>query len=97
MDHHLHIQGPELTDLLRKLAARTPELFKGIDPSLLNARSGDDALRVLDEAGIKQGVLLSVAYAFASPFAKQDVGDIAKLTRLENEYNVAEASSSKGD
>lgn len=96
VDHHLHIQGPELTDLLKKLAARTPELFKGIDPSLLNARSGDDALRVLDEAGIKQGVLLSVAYAFASPFAKQDVGDIAKLTRLENEYNVAAASSSKG-
>jgi predicted TIM-barrel fold metal-dependent hydrolase len=96
VDHHLHIQGPELTGLLRKLAARTPELFKGIDPALLNARSGDDALRVLDEAGIKQGVLLSVAYAFASPFAKQDVGDIAKLTRLENEYNVAQAASSKG-
>jgi predicted TIM-barrel fold metal-dependent hydrolase len=96
VDHHLHIQGPELTELLRKLAARTPDLFKGIDPSLLNARSGDDALRVLDEAGIKQGVLLSVAYAFASPFSKQDVGDIGKLTRLENEYNVAQAASSKG-
>ena len=96
VDHHLHIQGPELTELLKKMAARTPELFKGIDPSLLNARSGDDALRVLDEAGIEQGVLLSVAYAFASPFAKEDVGDIAKLTRLENEYNVAAALSSKG-
>lgn len=96
VDHHLHIQGPELTVLLKKLAARTPELFKSIDPSLLDARSGDDALRVLDEAGIRQGVLLSVAYAFASPFAKEDVGDIAKLTRLENEYNVAAALNSNG-
>lgn len=96
VDHHLHIQGPELTALLRKLAQRTPELFKGIDPSLLNARSGADALRALDEAGIEQGVLLSVAYAFASPFAKEDAGDIARHTRLENEYNVAAALSSNG-
>ena len=96
VDHHLHIQGPELTALLRTLARRSPELFKGIDPGLLNARTGADALRVLDEAGIEQGVLLSVAYAFASPFAKQDNLDVAHLTRLENEYNVAAALASGG-
>ena len=95
-DHHLHIQGPELTAVLKQMAERSPELFKGIDPGLLNARTGDDALRVLDEAGIEQGVLLSVAYAFASPFAKQNPLDIARLTRLENEYNVEAALHSGG-
>lgn len=96
VDHHLHIQGPQLTAVLKQMAERSPELFKGIDPGLLDARTGNDALRVLDEAGIEQGVLLSVAYAFASPFAKQDPRDIARLTRLENEYNVAAALHSGG-
>lgn len=96
VDHHLHIQGPEVTAELRRMAARLPELFKGMDSSLLNTRTGADALRVLDEAGIKQGVLLSEAYIFASPFAQQDQLDIARLTRLENEYNVEAAQASAG-
>jgi predicted TIM-barrel fold metal-dependent hydrolase len=96
VDHHLHIQGPELTAELRRIAVRTPEVFKGIDPSMLNSRTGADALRVLDEAGIQQGVLLSVGYAFASPFAMTDKQDVARLTRLENEYNVAAALASGG-
>jgi len=96
VDHHLHIQGPEVTAELKRMAARSPELFKGIDSSLLNTRTGADAIRVLDEAGIEQGVLLSEAYVFASPFAQQDRLDVTRLTRLENEYNVKAALASGG-
>lgn len=96
VDHHLHIQGPEVTAELRRMATRLPELFKGMDSSLLDTRTGTDALQALDEAGMKQGVLLSEAYLFASPFAKQDQLDIARLTRLENEYNVKAALASAG-
>jgi predicted TIM-barrel fold metal-dependent hydrolase len=96
VDHHLHIQGAEVTAELRRRASRSPEEFKGIDPALLNSRTGADALRALDEAGIKQGVLLSEAYTIASPFGEADHLDVAAVTRRENQYNVDAALGSGG-
>ena len=60
-DHHLHIQGPAATAALKRMAShnlmlRSVSIFR---PSLFHERGGRDALRVLDAAGIRQGVLLS--------------------------------------
>ncbi len=95
IDHHLHIQGPDITAELRRKAARSPEIFAQISPELLNPHSGTDALAMLDEAGIGQGVLLSQAYSFASPRATPGL-DVAALTRRENQYNVDAALASGG-
>jgi predicted TIM-barrel fold metal-dependent hydrolase len=95
-DHHLHIQGPEISAALGRLKTRNPALFQTIDPSFLNLRSGGDALRLLDAAGIKYGVLLSEAYMFGSPLMAPDNPDVARLTRAENAYNIAEAAASGG-
>jgi len=94
-DHHLHIQGPGVTAELRRKAIRSPEIFAEISPELLNPHSGEDALRMLDEAGIAEGVLLSEAYTFASPTATPGI-DVASLTREENHYNVDAALASGG-
>ena len=95
IDHHLHIQGPDITAELRRKAARSPEIFARISPELLNPHSGADALAALDEAGIGQGVLLSQAYSFAAPNATPGI-DVAGLTRRENQYNVDAALASGG-
>jgi predicted TIM-barrel fold metal-dependent hydrolase len=95
IDHHLHIQGPDITAELRRKAARSPEIFAQISPELLNPHSGADALAALDEAGIGQGVLLSQAYSFAAPNATPGL-DVPALTRRENAYNVEAALASGG-
>src|SRR5579872_652125 len=66
-DYHLHIQGPAMCEALKRLQARNPSILQGVDPSFMNPRSGADALRLLDAAGIQYGVLLSEAYMFGSP------------------------------
>jgi predicted TIM-barrel fold metal-dependent hydrolase len=96
VDHHLHIQGPEVTAVLREMAQRTPTMFSMLSPNILETRTARDALEALDAAGIREGVLLSEGYMFASPFAKALPADIDRLTRLENEYNVAAALNSGG-
>jgi predicted TIM-barrel fold metal-dependent hydrolase len=95
-DHHLHIQGPEITAALKKLLARDPSVLGLTSAEILNPRSGADALRLLDAAGIHRGVLLSEAYMFGSPLFAPDQPDVAALTRAENAYNVAEAEKSGG-
>lgn len=98
VDHHLHIQGPEVSAELRRRAALAPEDFAIFSPALFETRSGADAVAELEQAGIQEGVLLSMAYTFASPRAtiRDDAAEVARLTRAENEYNVAAAQASGG-
>ena len=96
VDHHLHIQSPEATEELRNVARRMPAMFAQLSPALLEPRWGTDAVRQLDEAGISQGVLLSEAYMFSSPFATPGIANAAEMTRYENRFNVDAALASNG-
>lgn len=95
-DHHLHIQSPEASAELRRVAQRMPAMFAQLNPALLEPRRGVDAVRELDDAGITQGVLLSEAYMFSSPFATPGMVNAAELTRQENRFNVDAALASNG-
>jgi predicted TIM-barrel fold metal-dependent hydrolase len=95
-DYHMHIQGPAITDSLKRIKATKPELFEGISDDLMSERSGADALAVLDKAGVRQGTLLSVAYMFSSPLMQPTPADMPALTRQENAYNVAAGLASHG-
>lgn len=97
-DHHLHVQGPRLTAALKKVASERPDMFRGFNPDLLKERTGDDAIRVLDEARIRTGVLLSEAYMFTSPIMgfKIDERKAALETRSENLFDVDAARNSGG-
>lgn len=96
VDHHMHIQGPQMSALLGRMAKQKPELFEGMDPAMLKDRTGADAVAVLDEAGIRTGIILSEAYMFASFLFDTPKADVARLTRVENQYNVDAALASKG-
>lgn len=95
-DHHLHIQGPEVTVQINKAAAEAPERFERLNQDLLKTRTLPDVLKTLDEAGIRQGVLLSEAYMFASRFSTLPPAEAARLTRIENADTVAAAQASGG-
>jgi len=95
VDHHMHIFSPEASRVLTIICARVgpakcpPEISKA--PS-----TGADVLRSLDAAGIRQGVLLSTAYFYASPDVADLHLDLAKETRAENRFIVEQARASCG-
>jgi predicted TIM-barrel fold metal-dependent hydrolase len=95
-DYHLHIQSKALSEVLEHVLAQHKDLFAGMSPALFNPRSGADALRVLNKAGIRNGVLLSEAYMFTSPFFDLHNIDKERLTREENAFDVAQAAQSGG-
>jgi predicted TIM-barrel fold metal-dependent hydrolase len=66
-------------------------------PSAFHERGERDARRLLDTAGIRQGVLLSEAYLLSSPMlAWGKEVDVPRLTREENAFNVEAARASGG-
>ncbi|MES2056551.1 MAG: amidohydrolase family protein [Pseudomonadota bacterium] len=96
VDHHIHIQSAAVSDLMRKAMKKTPESFQGMSEDLFKVRTGEDAVHELDRAGIKQGVLLSTGYMFASPILPIDPAESARRMHEENQYNVDAALASHG-
>src|SRR5688572_3056527 len=60
----------------------------------LPERDGPALLRLLDEAGVKRAVVLSVGYSFADERKKLPNPDA--LTRAENDWTSAQVVASRG-
>jgi predicted TIM-barrel fold metal-dependent hydrolase len=95
-DHHMHIQSATVTDFLKEMQKATPEIFEGISGDIFKVRTGEDAVRELDRAGVQQGVLLSAGYMFGYSGMTVDAESMAKHMRAENRYNVDQALASNG-
>lgn len=68
---------------------------RDVDCTKLNeplAIYGRDAVRVLDEAGVAKGVILSCAYLYGLDTLHLDTATVARFTRLENEFVAAEVA-----
>jgi predicted TIM-barrel fold metal-dependent hydrolase len=78
-DHHIHIPSETTAEHLRNAADFDIE-----------AKSGKDVVRFLDETGIEKGVLLSLAYMFGRPGAGVS-NEYAKVRR-ENDYVARQAA-----
>ncbi len=55
-----------------------------------------DAVRVLDEAHVEKGVILSCAYLYGMPSLRLKPKDVAKRARMENEFTAAEVAKYPG-
>jgi predicted TIM-barrel fold metal-dependent hydrolase len=77
VDHHQHVFSPEMSAMLSTSARPFPTF------------TGKDVIALLDEAGIRRGVLLSVAYLYASPGRHFD--DEEARVRRENDWTAAQA------
>lgn len=95
-DYHMHLQGPEIAAAMADLRARNPALLSDYPEDAFNATGFAEALAALDEAGIREGTLLSVAYMVSSPMLGIAPGDIDRVTRKENQLTVDAALASPG-
>jgi predicted TIM-barrel fold metal-dependent hydrolase len=77
-DHHQHIFSPPLVKLLLPGAAESQTL------------AAADVVALLDKAGIRRALLLSVAYTWGNP-ARTIEDEYAKV-RAENDWNSAQAA-----
>lgn len=95
-DHHMHIQSEVVTNLLGEMKKAMPGVFEGLSDDIFQVRTGEDALRELDRAGIQKGVLLSAGYMFGFSAMSLEPEEVARLMRAENQYNVDQARASNG-
>ena len=77
-DHHQHLFSPAIVALLADGTS---------GPQAITAR---DVIALLDSAGIRKAVLLSVAYLYGSP--KRQVQDEYAKVKAENDWNAAQAA-----
>jgi predicted TIM-barrel fold metal-dependent hydrolase len=85
-DHHMHLASPELCRLVG-------DCLKSNHPSAVYAV---DAVRVLDEAHVAKGVILSCAYLYGMPSLHLKAEDVTKRTRIENEFTAAQVAKYPG-
>jgi uncharacterized protein len=78
VDHHQHLFSPAMARLLDTGAGGPPVI------------TAKDVIALLDAAGIRRAVLLSVAYVWGSPSRRID-DEYAKV-RAENDFNGAQAA-----
>lgn len=95
-DHHMHVQSAVVTDFLGEMKKAMPDVFEGLSDDIFQVRTGEDALRELDRAGIQQGVLLSAGYMFGFSAMSLQPEEVARQMRAENQYNVDQALASNG-
>jgi predicted TIM-barrel fold metal-dependent hydrolase len=95
-DNHMHIQTPALSALLAARAKADPNMFAMVGADMLSPRTGADALKQLDDAGIREGSLLSEAYMWSSRRLKAPPELVYARTREEDAFNAAAAVQSGG-
>jgi predicted TIM-barrel fold metal-dependent hydrolase len=82
----MHLASPDLCRLVG-------DCLKSNHPRAVYAA---DAVRVLDEAHVAKGVILSCAYLYGMPSLRLKADDVAKRTRIENEFAAAEVAKYPG-
>jgi predicted TIM-barrel fold metal-dependent hydrolase len=95
VDHHIHLGSPALSDYLEKIDKADPTAFKFLSRDIFSRPTLSDALRLLDEAGVKRAVLLSSAYLFMTG-ESPDSPEAAQYMQRENQFTVDAALASQG-
>lgn len=90
-DHHQHLVSPATVALLEAAASGPAALRLASAPKPITAA---DLIPLLDEAGIRRAVVLSVAYMIGSPGL--DVDDEYERVKAENDWTGAEAARYPG-
>ncbi|RYY23271.1 MAG: hypothetical protein EOP62_20650 [Sphingomonadales bacterium] len=96
VDHHIHLGSDELARQMDEMKKADPDSFEHLSEDIFKKPTPADAIRNLDEAGVKRAVLLSTAYWFMLPGQAADPAEAARKMRTENRFNVETALASKG-
>lgn len=88
-DHHMHIHSENGAEVWAAMCATMPGACGDDEQAPAAASTGEDAVRVLDEAGLDKGAILSLGYFYGVPELAGGKFDDHRYVRAENEY-VAE-------
>ncbi len=86
VDHHMHVHSPAILRILPAYCA-SPMRKSPCDPKFTAPLTADDALKAMDEAGIRKGWLMSTAYLAESPLA-DPVPDAPRIVREANDFTA---------
>jgi len=90
-DHHMHIHSDSAAAVSVAMCETMPGDC-GDDLQAPVAGSGTDAIRVLDEAGLDKGTILSLGYYYGVPELADSKFDDYRYVRAENEYVARQVS-----
>jgi predicted TIM-barrel fold metal-dependent hydrolase len=96
VDHHIHLGSEALARQMEEMKKADPDAFEHLSEDIFKKPTPADALRNLDEAGVKRAVLLSTAYWFMLPGQAANPAEAARKMRAENRFNVDTALASNG-
>jgi predicted TIM-barrel fold metal-dependent hydrolase len=96
VDHHIHLGSPALGSYIDAVNSLDPSVFEHLSPDIFKRPTPVDALRILDEAGVKRAVLLSSGYLFVPGSPSPVPEEAARNLRAENRFIVDTALSSHG-
>jgi len=91
-DHHMHIQSQNAVAVWHAMCEAIPDDCDDETPVSINLSTGADAIRVLDEASLHKGVILSLAYFYGFPELAGSKFDSRDLVRAENAYVARQVS-----
>lgn len=88
-DHHIHIRTKDAASAIGLINTKLGDMETDIIQQDMPAVTAQEIIAELDKAGIRQGVLLSVAYFFGMP--EYDGEDEYGFVQRENNYTIAQA------
>ncbi len=91
-DHHMHIYSEAATQVWAAMCEATPDDCDDELPIPSAALPGQAAVRVLDEAELEKGVILSLGYFYGAPEVARTKFDDHRYVRAENEFVAAQVS-----
>jgi predicted TIM-barrel fold metal-dependent hydrolase len=95
-DHHMHLRSQsvyEATAALCSIFGKQACTLPDAQHAVLDATN---AVAALDDTHVGNGVVLSMAYLFGSPYLSSQHYDVARLTRAENEYVADQVERAHG-
>lgn len=96
IDHHIHLGSPALEAYIAEVDKADPSAFEHLSRDIFSKPTLATALHLLDEAHIRQAVLLSSAYLYMIGVPAPVPADIARKVRDENRFVVDAALASRG-
>jgi predicted TIM-barrel fold metal-dependent hydrolase len=95
-DHHMHLRSQSAYDATAALCSVFGKQACSLPDAEHAVLGATDALAALDDAHVRNGVVLSMAYIFGSPYLSSQHYDVTRLTRSENEYVADQVEHSEG-
>jgi predicted TIM-barrel fold metal-dependent hydrolase len=95
-DHHMHLRSQAVYEATAAMCSVFGKQACSLPDAQHAVLGAADAVAALDDAHAGNGVALSMAYLFGSPYLSAQHYDVARMTRAENEYVADQVERSHG-